>query len=139
MVRRSVAQLGNRIDGDAVLRSWDESLSAPEWDRPDVWVHGDLQPGNLLVAGGRLSAVIDFGGLNLGDPACDLQPAWNMFTGDSRQRFRAELRADDASWLRSRGWALQAVAGINYYWDTSPRIVRQCSRVLAQVLADGSG
>jgi aminoglycoside phosphotransferase (APT) family kinase protein len=139
MVRRSVAQLGNRIDGDAVLRSWDESLSAPVWDHPGVWVHGDLLPGNLLVVDGRLSAVIDFGGLNVGDPACDLQPAWNMFTGDSRQRFRAELRPDDASWLRGRGWALQAVVGINYYWDTNPGMVRQCSRALAQVLADGSG
>ncbi|MFY9890430.1 MAG: aminoglycoside phosphotransferase family protein [Streptosporangiaceae bacterium] len=115
MVRSSVAQLGNRIDGDAVLRSWAESLSAPEWDRPDVWVHGDLLPGNLLVADGRLSAVIDFGGLNVGDPACDLQPAWNIFSGDSRQRFRAELGADDASWLRGRGWALQAVIGISDY------------------------
>lgn len=138
MVRSSVAQLGNRIDGDAVLRSWAESLSAPEWDRPDVWVHGDLLPGNLLVADGRLSAVIDFGGLNVGDPACDLQPAWNIFTGDSRQRFRAELGADDASWLRGRGWALQAVIGISDYWDTNPGIVAQCSHALAQVLADSA-
>ena len=135
MVRRSVAQLGNRVDGGAVLRSWDESLSAPEWAGPDVWVHGDLLPGNLLVADGRLAAVIDFGGLNVGDPACDLQPAWNMFSGDSRTRFRAELGADDGSWLRGRGWALQAVVGINDYWDTNPRIVRQCSRALAEVLA----
>src|SRR3984957_5003954 len=89
-VRRSVAELGNRIDGDAVLRSWDESLSAPHWDRPDVWVHGDLLPGNLIVVDGRLSAVIDFGGLNVGDPACDLQASWNMFAGESRTTFRAE-------------------------------------------------
>jgi aminoglycoside phosphotransferase (APT) family kinase protein len=138
MVRSSVAHLGNRIDRDAVLRSWAESLSAPEWDRPDVWVHGDLLPGNLLVADGRLSAVIDFGGLNVGDPACDLQPAWNIFTGDSRQRFRAELGADDASWLRGRGWALQAVIGISDYWDTNPGIVAQCSHALAEVLADSA-
>ncbi len=138
MVHSSVAQLGNRIDRDAVLRSWAESLSAPEWDRPDVWVHGDLLPGNLLVADGRLSAVIDFGGLNVGDPACDLQPAWNIFTGDSRQRFRAELGADDASWLRGRGWALQAVIGISDYWDTNPGIVAQCSHALAEVLADSA-
>ena len=73
-------------------------------------MHGDLLPGNLLVVDGRLSAVIDFGGLNVGDPACDLQPAWNVFAGDSRERFRAELEVDDASWLRGRGWALyQAV------------------------------
>ncbi len=112
--------------------------SAPEWDRPDVWVHGDLLPGNLLVADGRLSAVIDFGGLNVGDPACDLQPAWNIFTGDSRQRFRAELGDDEASWLRGRGWALQAVIGISEYWDTNPGIVAQCSRALAEVLADSA-
>ena len=63
-------------------------------------MHGDLLPGNLLVLDGRLSAVIDFGGLNVGDPACDLQAAWNLFEGDSRARYRAELQVDDASWLR---------------------------------------
>jgi aminoglycoside phosphotransferase (APT) family kinase protein len=137
-VRRSIVQLGDRIDADAALRSWQESLSAPVWDGPEVWVHGDLLPGNLLVVDGRLSAVIDFGGLNVGDPACDLQPAWNVFADDSRARFRAELEVDDASWLRGRGWALgQAVSALPYYWDTNPGMVRQASHALAQVLADG--
>ena len=109
----------------------------PAWDGPEVWVHGDLLPGNLLVVDGRLSAVIDFGGLNVGDPACDLQPAWNVFAGDSRERFRAELEVDDASWLRGRGWALyQAVSALPYYWDTNPGMIRQASHALAQVLAD---
>ncbi|HSO51221.1 MAG TPA: phosphotransferase, partial [Actinomycetes bacterium] len=123
------------------LRSWQASLEAPAWDGPEVWVHGDLLPGNLLVVGGRLSAVIDFGGLNVGDPACDLQPAWNLFAGAgaSRARFRAELAIDDASWLRGRGWALaQAVMALPYYWDTNPGMVRQASHALAQVLADRS-
>ena len=136
-VRRSIAQLGDRIDGDAALRSWEESLAAPAWDGAEVWVHGDLLPGNLLVVDGRLSAVIDFGGLNVGDPACDLQPAWNVFAGDSRARFRAELQVDDASWLRGRGWALfQAVMALPYYWETNPGMIRQASHALAQVLAD---
>jgi aminoglycoside phosphotransferase (APT) family kinase protein len=100
-------------------------------------VHGDLLPGNLLVIDGRLSAVIDFGGLNVGDPACDLQPAWNVFAGSSRERFRAELDVDDASWLRGRGWALyQAVLALPYYWDTNPGMIRQALHALAQVLAD---
>jgi aminoglycoside phosphotransferase (APT) family kinase protein len=138
-VRRSVARLGDRIDGDTTLRSWQESLDAAAWDREEVWVHGDLLPGNLLVLDGRLSAVIDFGGLNVGDPACDLQPAWNVFAGDSRRRCRAELDADDASWLRGRGWALsQAVSALAYYWDTNPGMIRQASHALAQVLADSS-
>lgn len=137
-VRGSVARLGDRIDGDATLSSWEESLHASAWDGGEVWVHGDLLPGNLLVVDGRLSAVIDFGGLNVGDPACDLQPAWNVFAGDSRLLFRAELEVDDASWLRGRGWALyQAVSALPYYWDTNPGMIRQASHALAQVLADG--
>jgi aminoglycoside phosphotransferase (APT) family kinase protein len=134
-VRRSIAELGDRIDGVAALRSWNESLEAPAWSGDEVWVHGDLLPGNLLVVDGRLSAVIDFGSLNVGDPACDLQPAWNVFAGASRERFRAELQVDDASWLRGRGWALcQAVLALPYYWDTNAGMVRQASNALAQVL-----
>jgi aminoglycoside phosphotransferase (APT) family kinase protein len=135
--RRSIAQLGGRVDRRAATRSWEESLDAPPWAGGDVWVHGDLLPGNLLVVDGRLSAVIDFGGLNVGDPACDLQPAWNLFAGSSRSRYRAELDVDDASWLRGRGWALfQAVMALPYYWDTNPGMVRQASHALAEVLRD---
>ncbi|MFI6331270.1 aminoglycoside phosphotransferase family protein [Micromonospora chersina] len=138
-VRDAVRRLGDRVDGGAVLRAWQESLDAPAWDGPGVWVHGDLLPGNLLVVDGRLSAVIDFGGLNVGDPACDLQPAWNVFTGPGRARFRTELAVDDASWLRGRGWALlQAVIALPYYWDTNPGIVRQTSHALREVLADAA-
>jgi aminoglycoside phosphotransferase (APT) family kinase protein len=73
-VRRSIHELDVRIDSATVLRVREESLRA-SLHRDEVWVHGDLLPGNLLVVEGRLSAVIDFGGLNVGDPACDLQPA----------------------------------------------------------------
>jgi aminoglycoside phosphotransferase (APT) family kinase protein len=136
-VRRSMAELGDRVDCAAAVHSWEESLNAPEWDGTEVWVHGDLLPGNLLVIDGRLSGVIDFGCLNVGDPACDLQPAWNVFAGDSRMRYRAELQVDDASWLRGRGWALyQAVMALPYYWDTNPGMIRQASHALTQVLAD---
>jgi len=75
----------------------------------------------------------------LGDPACDQQPAWNLFAGPSRARFRDELAVDDASWLRGRGWALfQAVVALPYYRDTNPGMVRQASHAVAQVLADRS-
>ncbi|MEO3752643.1 aminoglycoside phosphotransferase family protein [Streptomyces sp. B6B3] len=138
-VRRAIARLGDRIDRAAALRSWEESLSAPAWDGAETWLHGDLLPGNLIVVDGRLSAVIDFGTLNVGDPACDLQPAWNVFTGPSRARFRAELRVDDASWLRGRGWALrQAVEALPYYWHTNPGMIRQASHALAEILSDST-
>lgn len=136
-VRRSIAQLGDRIDGRRALRCWQASLGAAAWSGAEVWVHGDLLPGNLLVERGRLAAVIDFGGLNVGDGACDLQPAWNLFSGPSRARFRAELRVDGDSWLRGRGWALyQAVSALPYYWHSNPGMVRQAQRALGQLLAD---
>jgi len=136
-VRASISRLGDRIDGKAALRSWEESLAATPYRGAHVWLHGDLLPGNLLVVDGRLSAVIDFGTLQVGDPAGDLQPAWNMFEGDSRNLFRDAIGADDACWLRGRGTVLyQTVMALAYYWDTNPGMVRQASRGLAQVLAD---
>jgi aminoglycoside phosphotransferase (APT) family kinase protein len=136
-VREAIPRLDERFDRAATLRSWDESLDAAPWEGADVWVHGDLLPGNLLVVDGRLSAVIDWGGLGVGDPACDLQPAWNVFMGESRVRYRTELDVDDASWLRGRGWALlQAVIALPYYWKTNPGMVGQASRALDEVLAD---
>ncbi len=134
-VQRSIDELGPRIDGARATRVWEESLRASPHDRDEVWVHGDLLPGNLLVVDGRLSAVIDFGGLNVGDPACDLQPAWNLFGGPSRTRFQTELGVDDDAWLRGRGWVVfQTVSALAYYWDTNPGIVRQASHALDQVL-----
>ena len=134
-VRESVAALGDRIDGPAALRGWRDALDAPMWDGPDRWVHGDLLPGNLLVVDGRLSAVIDFGCLNVGDPACDLAPAWTLFEGAGRERFRAELRVDDATWRRGRGWVLcHGVGALAYYWETNPGMARQGRHALDQAL-----
>ena len=97
--------LAGRIDADGARRVWAEAI-ASRWSRPPVWVHGDVAVGNLLVEGGRLSAVIDFGGLAVGDPACDLVIAWLFLDAESRAKFRAELALDDDTWARARGWAL---------------------------------
>jgi aminoglycoside phosphotransferase (APT) family kinase protein len=139
-VREAVPRLDETFDREATLQAWEESLNAPAWDGDEVWIHGDLLPGNLLVVDGRLSGVIDWGGLGVGDPACDLQPAWNVFSGESREVYRRELDVDDASWLRGRGWALlQAVIALPYYWETNPGMVRQASRALREVLGSTRG
>lgn len=132
-------RLGDRLEPEAprrsLLRVWDEAVEADAHEGPEVWVHGDLLPGNLLVADGLLTAVIDFGGLNVGDPACDLQPAWALLDRMGRRRFREELGADAAAWSRGRGWSLaQAVIALPYYWDTNPGMVRQARRSLAALL-----
>ncbi|WP_369069550.1 aminoglycoside phosphotransferase family protein [Kineococcus terrestris] len=137
-VRAAVAELGDRVDARAVLRVWEEALDAPGWDGPEVWVHGDPLPGNLLVRDGRLSAVIDWGALAVGDPACDLQGAWNLLGAAHRARLRDDLAVDEAQWLRGRGWVVaQAVVALPYYWGTNPGIVAQGLRALGEVLAPG--
>ena len=136
-VRAAIAALDGLIDTDAATAVWSEALRAPEWDRAPVWFHGDFLPGNVLVSDGRPSAVIDFGGLGVGDPACDLMIAWGLLAGESRAAFRAALAVDDATWARGRGHALaQAVIFIPYYLETNPAGVAMARRALAEVLAE---
>ena len=86
-------------------RRWlHEAVESP-WATPPVWVHGDMAASNLLTRDGRLCAVIDFGCLAVGDPACDLTVAWTIFDEHSRTTFRQHLGHDTATWRRARGWA----------------------------------
>jgi aminoglycoside phosphotransferase (APT) family kinase protein len=103
--RESIRLLADQIDSEATTEVWEAAL-ADRWDRPPVWMHGDVTASNLLVADGELRAVIDFGCCAVGDPACDLVMAWTLFEGESRDAFRSELPFDDATWARGRGWAL---------------------------------
>jgi aminoglycoside phosphotransferase (APT) family kinase protein len=104
-----ITALDNVLDTEPIRAVWAQALTAPVWNRPPVWVHGDPAPGNLLATNGRLSAVIDFGTLAIGDPAVDLIPAWTLLDPDSRQTFREKLAVDDATWTRGRAWGLSAV------------------------------
>ena len=97
-----------RVEKNLMTKIWEEAL-ATTWQVKPVWVHGDVSVGNLLVKNGELSAVIDFGCLGLGDPACDLIIAWTFFSPEGRKAFRDELNLDDATWARARGWALWKV------------------------------
>ena len=103
--REAIRLLAGRIDATAATGAWEASV-ASTWQSQPVWVHGDVSAGNLLLQEGRLHAVIDFGMLAVGDPACDLTVAWTLFEGESRQLFREMLPLDSGTWLRGRGWAL---------------------------------
>jgi aminoglycoside phosphotransferase (APT) family kinase protein len=104
-----IAALNGLVDTAALREVFATALAAPVWPKPPVWVHGDPAPGNLLVGDGRLSAVIDFGTLAVGDPAVDLIGAWTLLTPAGRDAFRAALPIDDDTWARGRGWALSAL------------------------------
>ena len=136
ITREAIANLKGMIDTNAALAVWEEALQASEWNHQPVWFHGDLLIGNILFDRGRLSGVIDFGGLGVGDPACDLAIAWSFFSGESRDVFRKRLNVDDATWLRGRGQALsQAVIFIPYYLNTNPVGVGYARRMINEILA----
>jgi aminoglycoside phosphotransferase (APT) family kinase protein len=137
MTRQAIAESKDLIDTEAATAAWEADLAAPAWSAAPVWIHGDLCPGNLLVAEGRLAAVIDFGGLAVGDPACDLIVAWNLLTGPSRETYRAALGVDEASWARGRGWALSvALLQLPYYVHSNPVLAANSRLTIAAVLAD---
>ena len=135
--RRALAALEGTIDTETATAAWDEALAAPPWRGPPIWVHGDLLPGNLLFRDGRLTGVVDWGGVGVGDPACDLIPAWGLFSAGARNVFRRELGVDDATWARGRGWALSiGLIALPYYTDTNPVLAATARRLIHEVLAE---
>jgi len=103
--REQIAELEDIIDADSALNFWQRAC-VTKWNKPPVWVHGDFAIGNMLVHKGKLSAIIDFGGIAVGDPACDLVIAWNYLGGKARDIFISQMTLDTDTWLRARAWAL---------------------------------
>lgn len=135
--RKAIKALSGKIDTDTVTGIWDLSLDAPVWHGPPVWIHGDLHSGNLLASYGRLSAVIDFGCLGTGDPACDLMTAWMLLSAKTRKIFREALSVDDAAWARGRGWALSVgLIALPYYEKSNPVLAGIARHAITEAVAD---
>ncbi|MGW1319524.1 aminoglycoside phosphotransferase family protein [Streptomyces sp. NPDC002426] len=136
--RGALDTLHGVIDTGAAADAWSAALRAPAPEGPAVWVHGDLQPGNVLVTDdGRLSAVIDFGCMGLADPAVDLIPAWYLLRADARPTFRTRVGADPATWERARGWALSiALMELSYYRTSNPVMAGTARRVIGEVVGE---
>ncbi len=122
-----------RYDGDPIVTvEWERALAAAAWDGPPVWHHGDLDARNWLIRDGRISGVIDWGSMGVGDPAVDVMVAWKLHSAEARNAFREALPTDEATWERARGWALsQAVAILAYYTPTNnPTLYREAQNWL---------
>jgi aminoglycoside phosphotransferase (APT) family kinase protein len=127
------------LDLRAVGQIWAEAVKLPgAADRTTTphWYHGDLFAENLLVRDRTLTAVLDFGGVSVGDPTVDLVVAWEVLDPPARELFRKQVGVDDATWLRGRAWALSISLMIWYYWTTMPKRRARCRAVGRNVLAD---
>jgi len=134
--REAITVLTGKIDVDAATEVWETAL-ATTWQSSPVWVHGDVSAGNLLIKEGRLCAVIDFGQLTVGDPACDLAIAWTMFRGESRKIFRKMLPLDAGTWERGRAWCLwKGLIVCASLAGTNPLEIEKSRLVIDEVIAD---
>jgi aminoglycoside phosphotransferase (APT) family kinase protein len=140
----NLALIGGHVDRDAVLRAWVAALTAPGYDGPPVWLHGDLHPANILVNDGQVSGVIDFGDITAGDPASDLSVAWMLLPAGCHDIFwsayqEAGGRAGDALRARARGWALNLAVVFLAHSEDNPVLRQVGRRTLSTVLEDRRG
>ncbi|MEU6405758.1 aminoglycoside phosphotransferase family protein [Streptomyces sp. NPDC046985] len=139
-VRAAIRDLGadGTHDAEAATAAWEAAVRAPRWRDAPVWLHGDLLPGNLLGRRGRLTAVIDFGLVGVGDPACDVMAAWTLLTAETRDAFREAAGVDEATWVRGRGWALRfgLTAERFYRGGANPVLAAVGHRAAAEAIAD---
>lgn len=83
-----------------------------------AWVHGDFRPANLVLAGSRITAVLDWEMVGWGDPARDLGIAtmrsWGVWWSDGEllERYRhaggAQVSETALCWWRCLGFGMVA-------------------------------
>lgn len=133
-VRATIPLIRDELDVPRVMAVWERALES-EWPHDPVWFHGDVSAGNLIVSGGRLHAVIDFGTSGVGDPACDTVIAWTMLRDDAGRAFRDALGLDADTWDRGRGWALwKALITVAEHREASPDRAEDARRALRRIL-----
>lgn len=132
--REQISKLTNIIDANKAIHLW-EAACQTKWNNPPVWIHGDFAIGNMLMQNHKLSAVIDFGGMSVGDPACDLVIAWTFLSGKSRKIFIKEMALDDNTWLRARAWTLwKATYELCELQDVNSHAATIQKRIIEEVL-----
>ncbi|HEY2422007.1 MAG TPA: aminoglycoside phosphotransferase family protein [Neobacillus sp.] len=134
--RHALEQNKDVFNEGKLKKIWETALDS-KWNSQPVWVHGDIAPGNILIENGGICAVIDFGILGVGDPACDAAMAWNFFDKDSRKVFKDVLKMDEGTWNRARGWALWK-ALITYHGNRSSNseVARESLTIINSIADD---
>lgn len=134
-VQAALRQLKSLIDTTMVSKAWKVLRDTPPWPYPPTFIHGDLLPNNILVMAKRITAILDFGGLGIGDPACDLIPAWRLLSTRGRIRFQQQLKCDQNTWLRGQGWALSiGLIALPYYRYTLPDFAKLAEYMIREVM-----
>lgn len=101
----ALQKLSTYFDVTAYEQLWHQAVQN-RWLCNPVWIHGDMSPGNIIIENKQLKAVIDFSGIAVGEPSCDLVMAWTFFDETSKQIFKENLNYENNIWENGRAWAL---------------------------------
>jgi len=133
--RQAINQLSDLYDIKLLAKIWDETLSVPDWTGKDIWIHADLHAGNVLAFDGKITGIVDFGMMGVGDPSADCMPAWTLLSQGTRNIFKDIVNPDTATWLRGRGWAFcMGVVAYPYYKDTNPAFAALARKMIDEVI-----
>ena len=126
------------LDLDLALEIWQHAVTEEQksdQNKPQRWFHGDIVAENLLMQDAKLSGLLDFGGLGIGDPAIDLHGTWELFNASERAQLKDALSIGDLEWTRARAWALAvALMTLPYYWSTLPERIASRLRIAQAVI-----
>lgn len=118
-----------------VTRQWEVALTASQHPGRPVWIHGDLHPLNVLVEGGAVSGIIDFGDITAGDPATDLAIVWSLLAS-AQDHFWSVYGEDESLRLRARGWAIHL--GLAYLANSADNpVMERIGRVTIDAVIEG--
>jgi aminoglycoside phosphotransferase (APT) family kinase protein len=135
-VQLALASVRGIIDVRKASQARDNALQVPAWNGSPKWIHGDLADSNILWSNEDISAVIDFGGSCVGDPACDLMIGWDILA-DAREVFRETVEPDTDSWDRGRGWALSTgLITLSRFAESRPTIAKCAVHKITQSITD---
>ncbi|RKN44854.1 aminoglycoside phosphotransferase family protein [Streptomyces hoynatensis] len=138
-MEKCFAESAGLLDVPRLRALWDRLRRLPRGGA-DAMTHGDLIPGNVLVAGGRLAGVLDGGGFGPADPALDLVGAWHLLDSGPRRVLRAALGCGDLEWERGMAWAFaQAMGLVWYYVESNPVMSATGRRTLDRILESAEG
>ncbi len=89
-----------------IERAWQDGLAA-EIDLPKSLIAGDMHARNNLTERGKISAIIDWGDMCVGDPATDLASIWALFDDQNARKTALEAYGVTVpTAARAKGWAV---------------------------------
>lgn len=138
IARNAIDALRYMFDHSLLLDIWEQALGVEPWAGAPQWIHGDIHAANIIVKNGNIAGIIDLGLMGVGDPACDLAPAWSFLPSHVRDVFREAADVDGPTWLRGKGWGLYiGVIALSYYRGRNPTLSGIAETAIRAVIEDG--